>query len=591
MKIFRLVNAELRKIFLRPTIFIMVALLVLCSFISLLAFNPDKRATDSTINAEGATVSAIYNNFMQSTPSTSYTTKLDLDNKLESALQYNYSFTQTDSALTELKNIAGENQTAQRDYHNLEIALENAVRPAGRPESVCFQQANTSLKTFHTSLNATIIAFGNLKNSNRYYLTQTKFDEVNEKLKKLDSSVIVYTTIQTKKVYENVLNSIRKYAFDEMMTDFIKDIQEIKIDSQTYEQIKESYYTPAKSILGTELDENSLMGKIQKYYLEHAIEGGQEYRDSFIELLADYKAYINMSCENLNCALQLKVAEGISDRTMQSYLGYSDFNKLTISSQLKKNAYMVDNNINPRTTLEAMNFGVNSGEETNAWDFICFSMNITVLLIIIFCVLICSKIIAGEQAGGTMKMLAIRPYTRNKILGGKLLATMFFSMIFVTFSFLVSFGIGWAFFGLPNQMMIGVFNGSKVIFSHPILFCLFLILSLFLKVFIYVSIATMISVLFRSYTGSSMVSFAIVIITLILNGVLGTKFYFKYFPMANFDIYKYFTSMQTASGFKAIFSSPQIIDTSFTFTFIYAIIMLVILNGISFLAFNKKDIA
>ena len=118
----------------------MVALLVLCSFISLLAFNPDKRATDSTINAEGATVSAIYNNFMQSTSSTSYTTKLDLDNKLESALQYNYSLTQTDSALTELKNIAGENQTAQRDYHNLEIALENAVRPAGRPESICFQQ-------------------------------------------------------------------------------------------------------------------------------------------------------------------------------------------------------------------------------------------------------------------------------------------------------------------------------------------------------------------------------------------------------------------------------------------------------------------
>ena len=107
MKIFRLVNAELRKIFLRPTIFIMVALLVLCSFISLLAFNPDKRSTDSTINAEGSTVSAIYNNFMQSTPSTSYTTKLELDNKLEFALQYNYSFTQADNTLIELKNIAG----------------------------------------------------------------------------------------------------------------------------------------------------------------------------------------------------------------------------------------------------------------------------------------------------------------------------------------------------------------------------------------------------------------------------------------------------------------------------------------------------
>lgn len=591
MKIFRLVNAELRKIFLRPTIFIMIALLVLCSFISLIAFNPDKRTTDSSINAEGATVSAIYNNFMQTSSSTTHTTKFDLDNKLDAALSSVYSFTQTDDALIELTNIAGENQTAQLDYHNLIIALENAVRPAGRPESVCYQQANLCLKSFHDSLSATIIAFGNLNNSNRYYLTKSEFDEVNEKLKKLDSAVIVYTTLQTKKVYENILTSVRSFEFDTLMTNFINNITEIKIDEPKYEEIKQNYYTSAKNVLGDKLEENSLMGKIEKYYLEHASEGSQEACEEFVNLLADYKAYVNMSCENLNCAIQLEVASGISDKTMQSYIGYGDFNKLTISSLLKKNSYMIDNNINPRTTLEAMNFGVNSGDETNAWDFICFSMNITVLLIIVFCVLICSKIIAGEQAGGTMKMLAIRPFTRNKILGAKLLATMFFSMIFVVFSFIVSFGIGWAFFGLPNQMMIGVFNGSNVIFSHPLLYCFFLILSLFLKVFIYVSIATMISVLFRSYTGSSMISFAIVIITLILNGVLGTKSYFKYFPMANFDIYKYFTSAQTASGFKAIFSSPQIIDTSFTFTFIYAIILLVALNAISFLAFNKKDIA
>lgn len=591
MKIFRLVNAELRKIFLRPTIFIMVALLVLCSFISLLAFNPDKRATDSTINAEGATVSAIYNNFMQPSSSTNFTTKYDLDNKLDAALSSVYEFTQTDSTLLELKNIAGDSQPAQRDYHNLEIALENAARPTQLSESIYFTQANASLAKFSSSLKATIVAFGNLKNSNRYYLTQTEFDEVNDMLKKLDSAVIVHTTIQTSKVYENLLISIRKFNFDKTMINFIENVKEIKIEQAKYEEIKENYYTPAKQVLGNELEENSLMGKIEQYYLENAVEGDQEHREAFIDLLADYKSYINLSADNLNCALKLEVANGITDKTMQSYLGYNDFNKLTISSQLKKNSYMIENGINPRTTLEAMNFGVNSGEETNAWDFVCFSMNITVLLIIIFCVLICSKIIAGEQAGGTMKMLAIRPFSRNKILGGKLLATMFFSMIFVTFSFVVSFGIGWAFFGLPNQMMIGVFNGSKVIFSHPLTFCLFLILSLFLKVFIYVSIATMISVLFRSYTGSSMVSFAIVIITLILNGVLGSKYYFKYFPMANFDIYKYFTSTQTASGFKAIFSSPQIIDTSFAFTFIYAIIMLVILNGISFLAFNKKDIA
>lgn len=298
-----------------------------------------------------------------------------------------------------------------------------------------------------------------------------------------------------------------------------------------------------------------------------------------------------MTCENLNCAIQLEVGKDKSDIEMQTYVGYTNYNALLLSSNLSKNAFMINNNINPRTTLESLSFGVNSGNETNAWDFIAFSMNITSLLIIIFCVLISSKIIAGEQTGGTMKLLAIRPFTRNKILGGKLLATMFFSMIFVCFSFIVSFGIGWAFYGLPHQMMIGVFNGSSVIYTHPIVFCLFLILSLFLKVFIYVSIATMISVLFRSYTGSSMISFAIVIVTLILNGVLATKSWFKYFPMANFDLYKYFTTSQSATGFKAIFTSPLIIDTSFVFSLLYSLGIIIILNLISFVAFKRKDIA
>lgn len=592
MKIFRLVKAELRKIFLRPTIFIIVALLVLCSFISLLAFSPDARSTNSSIVVEGGTISAIYNNFMQGSSSSSYTTKYDLDNKLESSLNNVYSFTQSNEILTELKNLAGTGRQAQIDYHNLLIALENAARPTGElSNSQYFTQANTCLSKFSSSLKSTIIAFGNFKNSNKYYLTTSEFDEINEKLKKLDSSVIVHTTLQTKKVYENILTSIKKYEFDDMMIDFIENVKEITISNETYEEIQNNYYTPAKTLLGDGTDENTIMGKIQNYYLEHATEGGQEYRDEFSTLIADYKAYINMACENLECALKLEISKDYNDKTMQTFLGYSDFNNLTISSSLKKNTYMIENQINPRLTLDAMTFGVNSGDETNAWDFVCFATNITSLLIIVFCVIICSKIIAGEQAGGTMKMLAIRPFTRNKILGGKLLATMFFSMIFVAFSFIINFAIGWAFFGISNQMMIGVFNGTNVIYTHPLVFCLFLLLSLFLKVFIYVSIATMISVLFRSYTGSSMVSFAIVIITLILNGVLGTKHYFKYFPMANFDIYKYFTSTQTASGFKAIFTSPQIIDTSFTFTFVYAIILLLILNGISFLAFNKKDIA
>ncbi len=591
MKVFRLVNAELRKIFLRPTIFIMIAVLVLGAFISLLAFNPDNKSQSSAIEVEGTTISAIYNNFTQSSSSSKFTTKFDLDNKLEQSKENLLNFTTKDDVLTNLTAIAGKGQKAQSDYNNLQIALENAARPTTLAPETYYRQANTCLATFKTSLNETIIAFANFSQSNKYYLTKDEYDHISNTLSKIDNVVVAHTTLQNQKVYETILSTLRKNNFNDLMTDFIANVKPINLEIEKYNDIIKNYYDTSKAVLGSAEEPESLMGKIYTYYVENASEGKQEKRDEIALLISDYKAYINMTCENLRCALELEISNDITDKQMQTYINYSNFNKLMSSSTLSKNAYMIENGINPRTTLETMNFGVNSGDETNAWDFIAFSMNISSLIIIVFCVLICSKSIAGEQTGGTMKMLAIRPYSRNKILGGKLLSTMFFSMIFVLFSFIVSFAIGWAFYGLPGQMMIGVFNGTNVIYTHPIVFCLFLTLSLFLKIFIYVSIATMISVTFRSYTGSSMVSFAIVILTLILNGVLGGKHFFKYFPMANFDIYKYFTTSQTAMGFKAIFSSPLIIDTSFLFTFLYALGMILVFNLISFICFNKKDIA
>ena len=593
MKVFRLVKAELRKIFLRPTIFIMIAVLLVASFISLFAFFPDTKAVESTIEIQGDTVGSIYNNFMQPNVSTTHTTKAELDAKLDQKLNDVYLFTQNDQILIDLNNIAGLNVGAQAqiDYQLLIEALERAARPANMSPSLVYQEANNCLENFKNSLSGVIMTLAKFETSDKYYLAQSEYESIKDTLTSLSNVVIAHKSHQSSKVYDTMLSTIRKFRFDEVVPEFISKVAPILISTESYDAIKADYYDTSKTTLGTIDTEGSLMHSIHSFYLENAGEGGQEYRETMINLLSDYKAYVNLACENLECATQIEVGKDKSDKEMQKFINYESYNKLLSSSALQKNAYMVNNNINPRTTLDSINFGVNSGNETNAWDFICFSMNISCLVIIIFCVLICSKIIAGEQAGGTMKLLAIRPFTRSKILGGKLLATMFFSMIFIAFSFIINFALGWAKFGLPGQMMIGVFNGTSVIYSHPIVFCIFLLLSLFIKTFVYVSIATMISVIFRSYTGSSMVSFGIVIVTLILNGVLATKSWFKYFPMANFDLYKYFTTTQAATGFKAIFSSPLIIDTNFFFSFLYTFGLIILFNVISFFLFRRKDIA
>ena len=183
MKVFRLVKAELRKIFLRPTIFIMIAVLLVASFISLFAFFPDTKAVESTIEIQGDTVGSIYNNFMQPNVSTTHTTKAELDAKLDQKLNDVYLFTQNDQILIDLNNIAGLNVGAQAqiDYQLLIEALERAARPANMSASLVYQEANNCLENFKNSLSSVIMTLAKFETSDKYYLAQSEYESIKDK--------------------------------------------------------------------------------------------------------------------------------------------------------------------------------------------------------------------------------------------------------------------------------------------------------------------------------------------------------------------------------------------------------------------------
>ncbi|MEG1499831.1 MAG: ABC transporter permease subunit, partial [Clostridia bacterium] len=237
--------------------------------------------------------------------------------------------------------------------------------------------------------------------------------------------------------------------------------------------------------------------------------------------------------------------------------------------------------------------GLNSGTTTNAYDFVAYSNEIVSILIVIFSILIASKLIAGEQSNGTMKLLAIRPYSRTKIIFGKLFATIFFAAIFMLFATICNLLIGIGFFGLPaTSLMIGVFNGTSVFVSHPIVFLIFSTFSIFLKIIMFTSIAVLISVLFKSYTGAAFSSFIIYILTFGLNFLLKGTSWYKFFPTANFDLYKYFIPLQqTADPTLANIIYPLFNDANFFLTLGIFLGTLLIIQLISIITFKRKDIA
>ena len=80
-KVFKLAFAEFNKIFYRPSIFILTALLIIVLVVSNFYFKPT--TTVNKLSYVGENVESIYNQFMSSSTSSSTTTKASIDKNIE----------------------------------------------------------------------------------------------------------------------------------------------------------------------------------------------------------------------------------------------------------------------------------------------------------------------------------------------------------------------------------------------------------------------------------------------------------------------------------------------------------------------------
>ncbi|MEG1500157.1 MAG: hypothetical protein RR400_03750, partial [Clostridia bacterium] len=121
MKIFRLTAAELKKIFLRPSIFIMIGLLVIVSFISLLTFSPVPRK-NVQIEIKGNTVSEIYAKFNSANEND--INKITFDKILENKKNEILSFLVPDLSLSDMQTYF--NSTVKVKYEQMYRAIEKS---------------------------------------------------------------------------------------------------------------------------------------------------------------------------------------------------------------------------------------------------------------------------------------------------------------------------------------------------------------------------------------------------------------------------------------------------------------------------------
>ncbi len=236
--------------------------------------------------------------------------------------------------------------------------------------------------------------------------------------------------------------------------------------------------------------------------------------------------------------------------------------------QIKKNQYEISHNIAPA--------------QYTAWSFTStIEQRAIGVLLTVFVAIVAGDIVAGEFSSGTIKLLLTRPQTRARILLSKYVATLIFAVFMMAVTIVASLVIGGVLYGFANASQTYVYMDASGHVQQmgmiPYIFTNYAFNSV--SMLMTVTIAFMISTIFRS----SAIAIAISILSLFIGNtlvaVLSSYSWDKYILFANTDLSQY------------VFNGPLISGMTMTFSIIVLVVYFIVMNGLSWFLFKKRDVA
>lgn len=247
--------------------------------------------------------------------------------------------------------------------------------------------------------------------------------------------------------------------------------------------------------------------------------------------------------------------------------------------QYKKNNYYLENDIMP------VKYG--------AWQF-TFDNDVFLSFVSLFTIIIAAGIISNEYRWGTIKLLLIRPITRTKILFAKYVSVLLFSLITVSFLFIITFLTGTAIVGLEpglnpqtivydfSETTRGVAISNEFNYLKYVSLATEVFASYGYQMVILVMMATfafLVSTVFQSSSLAIGISIFLMFAGNSIMIFLKDYSWAKYILFANTDLSQYVNNNPMFKGMTLQFSMNVLI--------VYFIVFIVI----SWLVFTKRDVA
>lgn len=386
-------------------------------------------------------------------------------------------------------------------------------------------------------------------------------------------------------------SSIEYYFIDNQISSILNEMYYAKYVSQNdseYEYYKELYDGYLKKLdtydwkKELESEKKSIIDEINELQNSILVSG----RTGEIELEIK-NLNVELDCVNYRLDLEIPYSysemSNLVDEYRTSALKYLTYNK-DESAYKNRSEYIEkkeaeENYYLAKYKLENKIF---NQDDFNLYEMISVEFKYVNFILVIGLVIICGGVIADEFNKGTIKQLLVRPFSRNKILLSKFVASFIAFLLFLLFYLIaisVSLTISYNdFYSLFGNIAVYNFNSGSVIEINFILYCLLLIVSVLPAYFIIFLVIMLVGVLSTNTVGTICAGLGISLLPDMLEYILPSDIK-AYLPFYNWNFSPYL--------FGGISSNQY---SSFGLAVSVCVITIIVLLVVTFVSFNNKDV-
>ena len=584
MGILRLTKGELKKIFLKPGIFVVTALLVLVLTVSAFIFNLMPR-NEMLVRINGNTIVQMYDNSFGASSDTNILSKKYLEARYITSSTEIIDFYNNEILLTEnskqaeLLSLISNIKSKLNSY---KISIMSASTATEEKKTENKENVKKAIEDFNSTFNSYV----NGVNGFNYLLIST-VDKTSYDV--YIANLLAQPFSDSIESHTAVVNKIEELDFENILKDYVNNL---KIYLPTKEVLDVATENLNKSVENLTEIEQEIETMKTDFANSNSLDKKQEFRNLVTRYQqASVNAY-NLTLLTMNDSALSKYSDDVI-QSLYQFQNEENNTKYEIKEEKVICEFYLNNNKYAYEFANPLSLTETSNTDPSIYDFMYFALELCTFIIIIYIVFLGATMIAGEYANGTMKLLAIRPYSRGKVLFSKLLSTIIVGLIFIVLSFIITAVAGGILFGIESLNMLLIFNATEVASVSPIVVLLLLFICKVLEMIFYAIFALSISTLFKSNSGSIVVSLLIYFASFVLTMFTPSLGILKFLPFVNTNLFGYFGSHVSGMNSNIIsnmFSKVIANDMNFYISFLIILLFSVIIYIITHVVFRNRDI-